>query len=83
MKRKVRGGAKTNEQGSEREKEREGKKEGDGHKAVYTYSSSVDENISTVGINGESFLKASLALLSLKVSSKYPSHLEQCVDVHL
>ena len=48
-----------------------------------TYPSSVDENISTVGINGESFLKASLALLRLKVSSKYPTPLEQCIDVHL
>ena len=48
-----------------------------------TYSSSVDENISTVGINGESFLKASLALLRLKVSSKYPTPLEQRIDVHL
>ena len=50
---------------------------------IDTYSSSVDENISTVGINGESFLKASLALLRLKVSSKYPTPLEQCIDVHL
>ena len=48
-----------------------------------TYPSSVDENISTVGINGESFLKASLALLRLKVSSKYPTPLEQSIDVHL
>ena len=47
------------------------------------YSSSVNENIRTVGINGESFFKASLALLRLKVSSKYPTPLEQRIDVHL
>ena len=65
-----------------REREKEGKV-GKEMEISGTYPSSVDENVSTVGINGESFLKASLALLSLKVSSKYPSPLEQCVDVHL
>ena len=64
-------------------KVKKGREEGRRWKKIGTYPSSVDENVSTVGINGESFLKASLALLSFKVSSKYPTPLEQCVDVHL